>query len=375
MRSVYIYIEEQENFVFSHDEYKILCLVRNILMYRHMLITWLEKDFNNDTMASIAELRHSTVLLSASRIDGHTDDDDLRAAGIMLKENKVEDEDLYLLFVHQHVNVNIAQMYRKMLECDIQQKLLDDEKFYPDTAYSSIEKPVKSLWNLIYINKGDGSPQYMPWMKILLKAMNIQVQEKILPTEIKNYVTPTEEFDFLLFDHYIDDEDSMIMNGYNAEYLEYILLDFLFSAMKYGIDWSSYITENGNDASFSIKYNNQGPILRYKFYVESKHKCEVKIRRQSGSEGIWQKRVPYDMLVLESKLESSAKNDDAKGKKRGMSIATIKWYFEGIWKRYAATLGCNESEMDVLPKVEEDSEEDGSFILLLPILKKRSNEA
>jgi hypothetical protein len=74
--------------------------------------------------------------------------------------------------------------------------------------------------------------------------------------------------------------------------------------------------------------------------------------------------IPHDILVLEANKREEYE------RKEGMSVPTIKWYFDGLWAEYANRIGKGEEWRTSGPKT-EDNTNGNNFFLSLPILKHK----
>jgi hypothetical protein len=252
MEPVYLYIKDAD---INQNKYNTMCLVRNLLMYRHRLITWLEKDFDNDTMASIAWYRRSAKLLTAQKTDSHMDNDDLRAVQCVLHKESLSDE-LYLLLLHQYTNIKIALMFRRMLECEALQKPHPFWELYPDSRIEEHgNRCLTSLYDVFSTIKDEGVHSCVLWLKVMLDAVDIYIDGTHITQE--NFQAYVSKYEFLEF------SIAGKSRWYCLERFASIVLDFLFSAMKHGADWNLDSHENVESRNYI-----DGHLERYKYYIE-----------------------------------------------------------------------------------------------------------
>ncbi|MCL2501216.1 MAG: hypothetical protein FWE90_12910 [Defluviitaleaceae bacterium] len=351
MQPVYLYITSVE---ISGDRYKALCLVRNLLMYRHHLIDFLEKDFNNNTMSTIAWYRRSSSLLAAQKADSHMDNDDLHAVRRALQKNRWTDDLLILLF-HQNANIHIARMFRRMIECEVMQKPNLSLDFYPENRMERYD--TASLTSLLdvfgeveYLSESIKTYSGAQWVKTMLGAIDIYVGNDLI--NLANFQDITSKYQFLDFTL-----GTREIRWYCAERFGAFLLDFLFSAMKHGVKWAT-----GKNKRLEAMNYDDGPAERYRYYLESGNKCKIWMKCEPEEPIIWQNQIKYRNLII----ETIAKTEYIK--KEGMSIPTARWYFDGLWSIFANYSGLYEEWVDTGPKAEAKYN-NGKYSLTLPILK------
>jgi hypothetical protein len=369
IQPVYIFIEHP---LINTDRYKKLRMVRNFLMYRHLLTAWVEKDFTNDTMSTIAWQGRVARLLTADKAGHHANDDDLNALkdsisllpwpeGVGRDANVcpatyIDDfklqynlrnerkENMYLHLLHQYVNVRIARMYRAMLECAMLYTPIPKADLYFNDERKAVTLadlfPAVKTGDEAEISLLDGRTEKLnltgssrrQWLAMVLRAMEISIEKQM--TTADNFEGLTRSYKFAT---------STEGMGYSAEHMACLLMDFFFSAMKHSTAWER--------EGFPAKGVNPGdygtnPVYRFNYYAQN-NKCKVCITSEDG-----ENPERYRWLVFTSKTNESEESKD------GLSIAAMKWYADGLWSDHK----------NKRPEAKAGPDGEGNYIIQLPIL-------
>lgn len=410
IQPVYICIEHNIEFPTESEQFDALLIVRNVLMFRNQLISWLEKDFNNDTIHSIARMRFLTQLLTAEKAGNHEGAEEtimlqerllrqpmprwpeevLEKADVTNKIKKIyrlnykrfgdNEEVSRWLLLYNYVNNKIGRLYRAMIS-DVELEGTDIEILYrtdkkPKWATLLGRKILQSFDEVIRCEIAHPIKASLPeeigldsdvqeveieglrrerYFELLVNVVQFEVEGKMCYSK-ESSLSWEEKIDILAEElsqygckTFSIDEKNGDIYGYCAETFAVILLDFCYSTMKNNISW-----ENVEDFD---RYLFAGSAESYRFFSMHKgEECVVSIKREKGgTDGIDE----YDYLVLESYPVSKPES------KPGMSLPAVMWYIDGLWKWKNKGRKVMET-----PKVEPPSYTADRFAIRLPILER-----
>lgn len=371
---------------------KTLGLARKILMFRCMLIEWLEKDFNNNAIAVLSQQQHIAKLLSTDKMGDHAENDFVECQQQLLlatNENEFDEEretgnwkyavdaigrrqELYELpegakpplqgylakaqewfFLRSYINSRISRLFRTMVRTVNEMEdgnVIDVDNYYSRDGQSALMRPVFDLVAVFYtpVKPGYIRKNYLRQMLevVTFKVEGVNDYGRDNNAEISVRMRRLSQ----LLDGFvcvnIRSEKTGEAYSYLSEYLAAILLDCFISGVKAGQVWNQ--EGWGGDAYCQLAQK------------EAAKKCEIELYREDGDsfEG-----YDFDYLVIRNKIHHTLRSEK---KGPGMSQAAIRWYIEGLWKN------CIESRKrhpEVLTQ-----QKNGSYIIKLPILKQKGDK-
>lgn len=375
---IYIYIDCR-----ARTRLQALFLVRNILMFRCKLVTWLEEDFNNRAIAELSMQRHWAGLLSTDKVGDHQD------AGLLVEEERmltahdswsfssdewnravdydgresdeyesgplddVEEKDLSLArkwyLLNGYINARIARLFRTMVRVEGLKERLDYNKYYGKRMGSIWQRPALRLDTVFFspLLPGHSRSEMLKTLIGLIQFESINSTDDHIQDAIcDGAITQTEEERLRTLQQCFGRFTIVQCNSQGeeyaliSEYLVVILFDCFLSALKAShlwnkVDWKAEL----------FRIISTGQACR----------CGIQMYRECIDD------PDCDYLVIRNKVEETA--TDSKGK--GMSQTAMKWYIEKFW-----TL--TSKQKCVIAQFEDDKK---TYIVKLPILAKREENS
>jgi len=376
----YIYIEHES---FGRN-FTTLLVIRNVLMFRYKLISWLEKDFN-DAMESIARMRYFAQLLTDEKAGNHEDGSETDAVlELLMKDDlcgdtesltakmEIENQAMFFpsweisnewLLLHNYVNTKIARIYRALLVDALQDANAEHlvEGLYRNaTPKQELPRGKNILRNLGLLlnerlNLPHGDMSRKRYFRQVLDVVTVKVngiccynKDDSADMKLEKLSQALQGYDCITI---MTDDGEF---GYCSDEFACILLDFLFSAMKYYREWDEDVKTGGITRRYHYLKNN---------LVNGE--CVVEISRCGKDDKC--NIFGFDYLVLKSKTRDKADNG-----KVGMSVPASKWYADVLWTKMK-----NKPNNTALPGAAEKrlkaEDDEIYFTLKLPILRKVNN--
>lgn len=389
---------------------KALMVVRRILMFRCALIAYLERDFNNNTIANLIRQRYWSETLAADKVGDHNElgfmecmqrvatdeggwngqdcdligrdgtvengafrkqaynwnEADITAAG--KGETVSLERTRHWYFLCSYINSRVSRLYRTYARETNHREYTGDreDSIEQRTSLYSREnqdigmEPAYNLSDVFFtqIDAGYSRKDYILQMMQVI-TFRIKTEENgqaVVREDTENGDTMEDRLLFMqeiLRDYdciQFDTEDGKY--AYLSEYLAVILLDCCISALKAGTDWNS--TRWGYLA-FAKLYQKQPA-----------DKCQIFLSRQPGPD-TEDPRLAFDYLVIENFVDVERNKESKQGP--GMSQKAIKWYIDKLWQ---IMLGSEAEQSWTI--FQSPSHPGGLYGIKLPVLKRKGME-
>lgn len=367
------------------DPLMLRLFLRDILMYRHRLMRILENDFAGDTFVKYAHTFNERNILAHEKVNSHNTSSDDRTSLEVLALPKAtaryeildSGQVLRWLLLRNYTNGQIAKLFNRSFGKQ------DDDRLF-DRGNSS------SLLPLLYIS-GEKTPENnldRPLQEFYQLGLSDDARFILLEQAVS-----IKYADELRSANFVCNKDG---NYYNAEYMKCVLIDSVFSAMKYFSDREDFLPRLDHCLKRMHIYRYQ--VLN-QFHDESqnefreqydpaKEPCVVTLTREASEKDEHERN--FDYLVITNKVNYRAhglfdwkmNNDQINAHLDSptdffdgqMSLLAIKEYIEGFYSGYPSeTKG--RAKFEYVPIIDEATGEKTGlkFVSKLPILEKRGN--
>lgn len=336
------------------DYYKYLIIVRYILTFRHSIISVIEKDFSNNMMQEKFNTRIAAKLLTVDKAGTHMNHSEFMALQYYLRlmpndytSFKKTNETTEWLLLYNYTNRRIARLYNKMLSVKYlmqEAELLNGQDeiyvagdYLPQYALINFSETLE--------NKNDSRAEYF---RVINRVIDFTVEDKSIDNieEFKNAVSNINFIHFCIENNKNKTSSYKTNMYYSAEnFFVCCLLDFCYSTIKNSCMLFDFSLTG--DTGIGGLYNELTSINK---------RISVNIKIEFNSNYIFNNKK-YGYLILENK------NAINKETESGMSLDTIKWYFETLWLLYQG-----DDKNQQLPEVFYGYE-NNCFNLKLPILE------
>ena len=389
----------------SSDNQNALHLIRCILMFRQKLVEWLERDFNNNTIAELLKQKHWARLLSMDKMGDHAEMDFVgchqktlitviedeykkedekgtwdtrigtngelervtrsiharakKGSSFVVTKSHTDSEQLKEWFLMRaYINSRVSRLFRTMARMEnefsnvelYETELNEMESYYNEFGQSLVQRPARNLGTMFFsaIRNGESRKNYL---KQMAKVITFQVEGICDYGDDEKPDEGIEErlsrLSTLLSQynlvHFVNQEKKY---SYLSEYLAVALLDCFVSGFKVCEEWSE--SDWG------------GGVFLNMLNKPATKKCRICIRRADGGE---YNGIKYDCLEISNEIHP--KSEERK-KGPGMSRAAITWYIEGLWRIQKGESG--------YPEVKIKDDDPTKYIIQLPILERKNNE-
>lgn len=366
------------------DPLMLRLFLRDILMYRHRLMRILENDFAGDTFAKYAHTSNERNILAHEKVNSHNTSSDDRTSLEVLALPKTaaryeildSGQVLRWLLLRNYTNGQIAKLFNRSFG-----KRDDDSLF--DRGDSS------SLLPLLYIS-GEKRPENN-LDKPLQEFYQLGLSDDARFILLEQAVSIKYENE-LSFAQFVCNKDG---NYYNTEYMKCVLIDSVFSAMKYFSDREDFLPRLDHCLKRMHEYRHQ-VLNQFQDKPQSKPQgqqslvkepCIVTLERKEPEDDGYE--YDFDYLVITNQVNYRAhslfdwkiNNDQINAHLDSptdffdgqMSLLAIKEYIEGFYSGYSSeTKG--RAQFEYIPFTDKATGAKGlKFVSKLPILKKRGN--
>lgn len=367
------------------DSLMLRLFLRDILMYRHRLMKILENDFAGDTFAKYAHTSNERNILAHEKVNSHNTSSDDRTSLEVLALPKAaaryeildSGQVLRWLLLRNYTNGQIAKLFNRSFG------KRDDDRLF-DRGDSSSSLPLLYISEQTPENNLDKPLQEFYQLGLLDDARFILLEQAVA----------IEYSDDLSFAQFVCNKDG---NYYNTEYMKCVLIDSVFSAMKYFSDREDFLPRLDHCLKSMHVYRHQvpshfqgGPQVTSEHNSQSqrslvKEPCIVTLTREESEKDGYGR--DFDYLVITNRVNYRAHNlfdwethnsqinahldsptDFFDGQ---MSLLAIKEYIEGLYSGYPIeTMG--KAKFEYVPVIDKTTGEEAGlkFVSKLPILKK-----
>lgn len=341
------------------SEKAYLYFIKNVLTFRNAILSVIKKDFDTDFMQLKYNTEIAARLTTADKAGDHVASSEFDAlyAYLKLKDTKETVEsnqsanDMYANLVHKdnestewlllynYTNRKIARLYNKMISTVFlnDEFSLQFENLYPHTGYTDAlesldlsESSVDPLDDTIVRSRKN-------ILKIIFNEFKFTVEGKAIE-DIDEFIECLRKYRFISLETVFSGQRENY--SYSKDYFFIcVLLDFCYSALK------------NMDLGLA---DAVGIVSKYQYLHTHKDvKCEIDI----SSEEFEFNNKKYKNLVLKDRYCKES------GLGKGMSLQSIEWYINYLWKKH-----CEAEEIsEKIPKATHFRDEK-DFILKLPIL-------
>ena len=355
------------------DDQKALHLIRCILMFRQKLVDWLERDFNNNTIADLLKQKHLSRLLSMDKMGDHAEMDfvgchqktlamvttdeyekektkgtwyarigesgelvRVRPSGcskqLMLEtidNMKMRELEEWFL-MRAYINSRISRLFRTMARMGnefsstepTEIELSETESYYNEDEQGIYLRPARNLGHMFFAAMRTGETR-KNYLRQMAKVIAFQVEgvwdyDDIIVDDRENQDEIIEGRLEKLYSllkkynivHFVGPHGEKY--SYLSEYLIVSLLDCFVSGFKVCKEWS--------------KSDWGGEVFLNMIQKRAMDKCEIRIHRSPGAE---YNGIKYDYLEISNDIYPR-KETGRRGP--GMSEAAKRWYIEGLWR-------------------------------------------
>ena len=337
-----------------------LFIIRNLLMYRRLLIEWIEEDFSNNAMSVFSTLQRASTLLSIEKAGIHISNSEVDRKQIYLlsPEEHMTNEETHWLLLKSYVDTKIARLYRAYVASEYLQEFKFEKLYRSEYSSEQVDNFKKQLLSASEILENPVVAEFIPpfflqpprnephaksrynYFEALTKVIDFKKECGESLSSLNDLKLHLSEFKCKTRKHNGKNW------GYCAEVFTCIFLDFCYSALVYGRNWKGKI---GNP-----QYRG---IVDYYSAITSDStrwpKQEVRI---------YQKK---DKLILFNPITDSPTSQQKAS--AGLSSLVTRWYIEKLWEY--------ESENARAVQVVAGPTSDGKkYKVELPILEKEDNE-
>ena len=387
------------------DDQNALHLIRCILMFRQKLVEWLERDFNNNTIADLLKQKHLSRLLSMDKMGDHAEMDfvgchqrtlamvtgdeyekeklkgtwlvrigesgelvNVRPSGCSkhlrletIDHMKMRELEEWFL-MRAYINSRISRLFRTMARMGnefsgtepTEIELSETELYYNEEEQGIYLRPARNLGHMFFaaMRTGETRKNYLRQMAkvIVFQVEGVWDYDEIIVDNRKNQDEIIEDRLQKLYSllkkyniiHFVGRYGEKY--SYLSEYLIVSLLDCFVSGFKVCKEWS--------------KSDWGGEVFLNMIEKSAMEKCEIRIHRSPGAE---YNGIKYDYLEISNDIYPR-KETGRRGP--GMSEAAKRWYIEGLWR----ILNGNSEYPRVLVKSEAKQ-----YTILLPILERKDD--
>lgn len=367
----------------SSHQLMLRLFLRDVLVYRHRIMKLLENDFAGDTFTKYAHTANERNILAHEKVNSHNTSSDDRTSLDVLAQPKTAAQYEVLdsaqitkwLLLRNYINGQIAKLFNRSFS-----KRDEDGVF--DRGDSSIQPPPLYIGKKSTPRELGGEPDrpliYFYQLGILDDARFVLLEQAVSIV----YDSDLEKAEFI--------QNAKNGEYYNSEYMKCILIDIIFSAMKFASDRENFLPRLDRCLKKMHLHRHQGAEGQMSTGGEgiADSICAIKISREVTGE-----EYGYDYLVITNAVDYKAHNlfdiemsnqhirahlesptDFFDGH---MSLLAIKEYIEGL---------CEDDKRDGEHKavfqyeVKEESQEGEEvkrknvcFVSKLPILKKEGD--
>lgn len=332
-------------------------ILRDLLTYRNRIMRFLERDFAGDIYSKYARTVGENNIITMIKAASHasTGDDELAAGYILKRRNNVEkslsnEECFRWILIRNYTNGIIAKLFNRSFRADKEDSAINSEipPLYVGDKYAESEELYAEklcTFSQLGLEEGENSDIRFNDIKTLADIQITGLQESF-------FITSGEE-------------------GYNVEYFKCILVDILFSAIKYQCEENDFIKRiitakyRKEDSSRIIneddrEWDSDRPCYIYIYkeiteigadYLVVKNPVDA-VYTQDG----------YDYMNKEIKYRLSNPLDNPNGH---LSLLTIKRYIENL---------CQENESKCKFEYYKDTQSSKYFFLTkLPVIMKEKH--
>lgn len=354
--------------------------LRDILMYRHRLMKILENDFAGDTFAKYAHTSNERNILAHEKVNSHNTSSDDRTSLQVLAQPQTatryeildSGQVLRWLLLRNYTNGQIAKLFNRSFSKRDEDGLFDrgDSSSHLPMLYisgdkkprDSLDKPLQEFYQLGILDDAR--------FVLLEQAVSIQYADEL--NNAKFVCNKRGEY-------------------YNTEYMKCVLIDSMFSAMKYFSDREDFLPRLDHCLKRMHQYRHQfqgcSPQLSAleRGYSFAEKACTVTLAREVPEEN--EGKCGFDYLVITNEVNYTAHNlfdweihnkqikahldsptDFFDGQ---MSLLAIKEYIEGLYDCPPFEVAAR-AEFKYVPDWDLSSGDmvGLKFVSKLPILKK-----
>lgn len=340
------------------DYHKCLMIIRNILTFRHSVVSFIEKNFSNSMMNEKFNAQIAAKLSTVDKAGTHMSHSEFMALQYYLR---LEKDDKYVslkkqdittewLLLYNYTNRRIARLYNKMISVKYLMQNSELLEGQDEVYVDGNSLPQYALKNFSEIIEGEDGSR-VEYYKVINRVIDFKVNNTFIHS-IEEFKKSLENIKFInLQIPQNNNEEEKMTAYYSAEnFFVCCLLDFCYSTIKY----------SNNSCDFALT-GDTGIGGLYNELVKEGKKFTVKISTDFNAEYCFD-GIKYGYLIFENNQATPKKE-----MKSGMSLDTIKWYFETLW-----LLNQNEIDFECRPKVLYGYDNE-KFYLKLPILSAEEN--
>lgn len=359
------------------DPLMLRLFLRDILMYRHRLMKILENDFAGDTFAKYAHTSNERNILAHEKVNSHNTSSDDRTSLEVLALPKTaaryeildSGQILRWLLLRNYTNGQIAKLFNRSFGKQDDDTLFDrgDSSSLLPLLYiggekrpeNNLDKPLREFYQLGLSNDAR--------FILLEQAVSIKYADELASAQ---FVCNKAE------------------NYYNTEYMKCILIDSVFSAMKYFSDREDFLPRLDHCLKRMHEYRHQ--VLNQLHdkpqgqLTPIKGPCIITLMREEPKEDGYEH--DFDYLVITNQVNYTAhslfdwktNNDQINAHLDSptdffdgqMSLLAIKEYIEGLHSGDSGEAR-GRAKFEYIPVIDEATGAKGlKFVSKLPILKK-----
>lgn len=236
---VYLYFElSSSTFGNSSDKLlRSLQIARRVLVFRNMLVQWIQSDFHNNTLPDLYRIEIRAKILGESKAQDHTSQDELGAVQNFLckKADATERELERLALLKLYVNQKIARMHLALLH-------LEENAENPFLSPTEHDDKVYNRYFLMGM-KEQRDKQFINLGEAFFGALGASSSRLQYLVILEPYFTctislpgKTESCSLLGLEPHLRPWDAISVDGkrYRAEDITLLFVEALFSAVKYG---------------------------------------------------------------------------------------------------------------------------------------------
>lgn len=360
------------------DSLMLRLFLRDILMYRHRLMKILENDFAGDTFAKYAHTSNERNILAHEKVNSHNTSSDDRTSLEVLALPKTaaryeildSSQVLRWLLLRNYTNGQIAKLFNRSFS-----KRDEDGLF--DRGDSS------SLLPLLYLSGEKRAENNLDKPLREFYQLGLSDDARFILLEQAVSIKYDGELEYAQF---VCNKDG---NYYNTEYMKCVLIDSVFSAMKYFSDREDFLPRLDHCLKQMHVYRHQ-VLNQFQDKSQSRHSpgkepCIVTLTREESEKDRYER--DFDYLVITNQVNYRAhglfdwkiNNDQINAHLDSptdffdgqMSLLAIKEYIEGLYSGYPSTImGRVKFEYVPLENKDTGAKAGLKFVSKLPILKK-----
>ena len=356
----------------NSDYHKCLMIIRYILTFRHSIISIIEQNFSNNLMQEKFNASIAARLLTVDKAGTHMSHSEFLALQFYLRLTNQDIDYVSLkknpeitewLLLYNYTNRRIARLYNKMLSAKYLMQESDLIHGQDEVYVCGDILPQYALNNFaqLLVSEDGSRTEYL---KIISKVIDFRINNQTV-LSIDDFINKVININFIHFNLEDTLEFKHMNMYYSAEnFIVCCFLDFCYSTIKNSCDLLEY-NLSGDSGIWGL----------YDALLGDKKKFRIDIHTDYSKDYVFEDKR-YGYLILKNSNSKKPIN------KSGMSLDTIKWYFETLWLLYFEDYCKKENvskndrnhKREQLPQViYGDTEKNDSFVLKLPILNEEDD--